>query len=118
MDLLTRSREAPTRPASSSWVMGSWNSICVPGQLEQPLGRPAGHVEEHGVGQSLVGGPEALGQEPHHVPQQFRLVVEGRPARATYGMPQERPTRSRARADAERTPSSNSAISPKRSPAP
>ena len=37
IDLLTRSRDAPTRPASSSWVIGSWKSSASPASSSSRL---------------------------------------------------------------------------------
>ena len=70
--LFTRSRLAPTRTASSSWVSGSRNWSLTPGELEQSLGRPGGHVEEHRVGQGFVGGAEPASQYADHHPEQLR----------------------------------------------
>ena len=52
------------------------------GQLQQPLRRAAGHVEEHGIGQRLVHAPEPVGQHPHDAPQQLGMVLEQVPNRA------------------------------------
>src|SRR4051794_645783 len=45
-------------------------------QLEQSLRRSAGDVEEHAVGQRLVGDTQALGEEARDTPQQSRVAAE------------------------------------------
>ena len=79
--LLTRSRDAPTMPASSSCVTGQHEAIAVAGQFEQPLGGAAGDVEEHRVGQGVVGLAQPAHQEAGDVPQQPRAVFEHGPQR-------------------------------------
>ncbi len=79
--LFTRSRLAPTRPARSSWVIGSRNSSALARQLEQALRRPAGHVEEHRVGERLVGRAQPAGQEAHDDPEELGLRLERGPHR-------------------------------------
>ena len=74
--LFTRSRDAPTIPASSSWVTGQDEVVDAVGELEDPLRRAAGDVEEHGIGECLVHHAEALGQQAGDVPQHRRMFVE------------------------------------------
>jgi 2-C-methyl-D-erythritol 4-phosphate cytidylyltransferase len=46
------------------------------GQFEQALGCAPGDVEEHRVGESLVGGAQSRRQHAHDTPQKGRLAVE------------------------------------------
>ena len=77
IDLLTRSLDAPTRPASSSWVIGNWKSSSPPASSSEPLGGAAGHVEKDRVRQGRVGVAQPFGQQAHHLPQQLGLGVQG-----------------------------------------
>ena len=61
MDLLTRSREAPDQAGQLLLGDRQLELVGVAGQLQQPLGRPAGHVQEHRVGQGRVGRSAAAG---------------------------------------------------------
>ena len=108
MALFTRSRDAPTIPASSSWVTGSTNSSAPAGQLEDALGGAAGDVEEHRVGQRLVHRRAAGRQHPDHAPQQAGVALEDRRGQARRA-PTARVNGSSARASAERGCSSSMA---------
>ena len=114
--LFTRSRDAPTMPASSSWVTGSMNSSASPASSSSRLAVRPGDVEEHRVGQRLVRGAQAAGEQRDHAPQQRRAGPRSmrRARRVRDG--DARSDGSRARASAERPSPSNSGISPNRSP--
>ena len=56
--------------------------VGVAGELEQPLGGAGGDVEEHRVGERLVGGAQAAGEEAHDDPEQGRVLVD----RAAHGV--------------------------------
>ena len=58
-------------PARSSWVIGSWNSSASPASSSRRFAVRAGHVEEHRVGEGLVGGAEPLGQQAHDDPEEL-----------------------------------------------
>ena len=113
--LLTRSRDAPTMPASSSWVTGSDELVGAVGQLEQALGRAAGDVEEHRVGQRLVGRPQPLGQQPGDAPQQRAAAASNSSSTGSYGTASTRGRLERPGL-AERGRPSSMPISPNRSP--
>ena len=50
--------------------------VFTAGQLDEPLRGPPGDVEEHGVGQRLVGRTEPPGQDRDDGPQQVGLAGE------------------------------------------
>ena len=79
MALFTRSRDAPTIPASSSWVTGSWNSSPSPASSSRRLAvRPGTSRNTLSASASSVAA-QAAGEQLDHPPQQAGFVVEHPP---------------------------------------
>ena len=112
--LLTRSREAPTMPASSSWVTGSMNwSLPSASSSRRFAVRPVTSRNTESAS-CLVHRPQALGEQAGDVPQQARLLVEHLQHRLVRN--RQHADGSSARAIAERGRSSSMPSSPNRSP--